>query len=55
MHQITEDTPQGDIISPLLANLVGGIIDKKSERYAPNKLFQSYKTLILYKDANRRV
>ncbi|HLD50719.1 MAG TPA: hypothetical protein VJB17_00035 [Patescibacteria group bacterium] len=30
-HQTTEGTPQGGVISPLLANLIGDIIDKEVE------------------------
>jgi len=31
-HQTTEGTPQGGVISPLLANLIGDIIDKELEK-----------------------
>ena len=32
VHKTTEGTPQGGVISPLLANLIGDIIDKELEK-----------------------
>ncbi|MBE7548535.1 MAG: hypothetical protein HS127_15830 [Planctomycetia bacterium] len=32
MHETNKGTPQGGVIFPLLANLIGDIIDKELER-----------------------